>query len=303
MKSMAICPMLTAFTDSGSLDFDANERQIERLIAGGIDGILFLGSIGEFSAISMEQKEEFSKFAIGRVNGRVRTIVGTSCASMEDTIRMNSVVCEAGADAAMILPPYYFAADEEALYRYYSTLAHKTSFPFMLYNYPATTGTNMSADLVCRLAREYPQIIGIKDTVENFGHTRTLIHSVHALRPDFEVFSGFDEYFLLNLMVGGNGVISGLNNIMPHVFRQLLDGYAHNNFFAMRSAQQKISSLMALYQVMPSFVQSIKIAISMLIDDYPTNMQLFCAAPTDAQTVQIRQILNEVLLQSSNHNQ
>ena len=115
MKSMAICPMLTAFTDSGSLDFDANERQIERLIAGGIDGILFLGSIGEFSAISMEQKEEFSKFAIGRVNGRVRTIVGTSCASMEDTLRMNSVVCEAGADAAMILPPYYFAADERVL--------------------------------------------------------------------------------------------------------------------------------------------------------------------------------------------
>ena len=303
MKSMAICPMLTAFTDSGSLDFDANERQIERLIAGGIDGILFLGSIGEFSAISMEQKEEFSKFAIGRVNGRVRTIVGTSCASMEDTLRMNSVVCEAGADAAMILPPYYFAADEETLYRYYSTLAHKTSFPFMLYNFPSTTGTNMSADLVCRLAHEYPQIIGIKDTVENFGHTRALIRSVHALRPDFEVFSGFDEYFLLNLMVGGNGVISGLNNIMPHVFRQLLDGYAHNNFFAMRSAQQKISSLMALYQVMPSFVQSIKIAVSMLIDDYPTNMQLFCAAPTDAQTVQIRQILNEVLLQSSNHNQ
>ena len=136
MKSMAICPMLTAFTDSGSLDFDANERQIERLIAGGIDGIIFLGSIGEFSAISMEQKEEFSKFAIGRVNGRVRTIVGTSCASMEDTLRMNSVVCEAGADSAMILPPYYFAADEETLYRYYSLLRTRLHFPLCCTIFP-----------------------------------------------------------------------------------------------------------------------------------------------------------------------
>ena len=283
--------MVTAFSAKGETDDKANETQIERLIDKGVGGILLLGSIGEFSALSVTQKADFIKFAVKRIRGRVRTLVGTACPAIEDTLTLHQIAYEAGADQAVVLPPYYFPADQDTLLAYYQHLADKSPLPFLLYNFPMTTGCDIAPATIALLAERCHNIVGVKDTVDSISHTRRIIQHVQTVRPDFQVFSGFDEYGLLNLMLGGSGIISGMNNLAPELFSRLLTAFQQKDFKRAQAMQEKIFALMPLYQVMPSFVQAIKLAVSMLIPGYPTYMKLCCAPPTQDQRDLTSQIL------------
>lgn len=293
MVPKMICPMVTAFTPEGKTDYEANALQIERLIDGGVGGILFLGSIGEFSALSTAQKADFITFAVKQTHGRVRTLVGSACPALEDTLHLHAVAADAGADQAVVLPPYYFPADQQTLLEYYTALAKQTPLPFLMYNFPGTTGADITPATAAALAQSQPTIVGIKDTVDSISHTRALIQKVHPVRPDFEIFSGFDEYGLLNLMLGGSGVISGMNNLAPHVFKKLLTAFQTQDFSQAAAMQQVIFSLMPLYQVMPSFVQAIKQALAMLLPGYPTRMMISCTPATTEQQEAIAAILTQ----------
>ena len=294
MQRAMICPMVTAFTAQGKIDERANAAQIERLIAGGVGGILFLGSIGEFSAMSMKSKHVFLRFAISQVAHRTRVLFGATCSSVEETLAFTEVGREAGADAAMILPPDYFPATLDEVIAYYSQLAEQTGLSFMMYNFPATTGTSIEPETAASHAKAFPQIIGIKDTVDCISHTRALIAKIRPLRPDFEIYSGFDEYGLLNLMLGGNGVISGMNNLAPELFKRLLMAVHQRNYAEAEAAQRRICQLMPLYQAMPSFVQAIKLAVGFFVKDYPEQMAL-CCPPAKAEQ---RKTIEGILIRS-----
>lgn len=255
-------PMITAFDQNERLDFQANAKLIERLIAGQISGILFLGSIGEFFNLSLAEKKEFIDFVVATVNKRVPVMIGTGGTNVDEVIELTQYAEKAGADYAVAISPYYFKLDEESLYRYYAAIARATQLPILLYNFPDRTAVDLSPNLVLSLAQDFANIVGIKDTVDNISHTRKLIAAVKPVRPDFAIFSGFDEYLLPNLYAGGDGVIGGLSNLIPQVFSDLYQAFLRGDFARVQAEQSKINRLMALYDVTNPFVLAIKTAVS-----------------------------------------
>ncbi|WP_018704497.1 dihydrodipicolinate synthase family protein [Anaeromusa acidaminophila] len=254
----AITPAITVFDKQGKIDAAGNERHINRLIDEGINGILFLGSIGEFFALTMDEKKEFIDLVVRVVDKRVPVLIGTGGTILAEVIELTNYAQQAGADAVVVISPYYFQLGNEVLYRYYAELAKNTTMPIMIYNFPDRTSVNLDPQLVLRLAKEFPHIIGIKDTVDGISHTRKLIQIVKKERPDFCVMSGYDEYMVPNLLAGGDGVIGGLTNVIPGVFRELLAAYEKQDFAGVAAGQAKISVLMNLYDLSSPFVAAIK---------------------------------------------
>lgn len=257
-----LSPSITVLDAQGKIDFPGNELHINRLIDKGINGILFLGSIGEFFALSLEEKKEFITFVTKTVNKRVPVLIGTGGTVQAEVIELTRFAEQAGADAAVVVAPYYFKLDPESIYRYYANVARSTSLPIMLYNFPERTAFDLGPELVLRLVKEFKHIVAIKDTVDNISHTRNLIQVVKSEFPDFNVLSGYDEYFLPNLMAGGDGVLCGLTNVIPEVFADFMKAYAARDFGKVAIAQAQISMLMNLYEVTSPFIAGIKAAVA-----------------------------------------
>jgi 4-hydroxy-tetrahydrodipicolinate synthase len=286
-----LTPVITILDGQGKLDFPGNQVVINRLIANGMNGLLFLGSIGEFFAFTMEEKKEFIRFVVKIVGKRVPVLIGTGGTAQEEVIELTQFAEKEGADGVVVVSPYYFKLDAETIYRYYANLARSTSLPIMLYNFPDRTASDLTPDLVLRLVKEFSHIVAIKDTVDNISHTRKLIQLVKAERPDFTILSGFDEYLIPNLMAGGDGVLCGLTNIVPDLFAGLLKAYHAKHFEKIAVAQSKISILMNLYDVTSPFIAGIKGAVALRGVSIGTAVKEPAAAITEQQINVIRAIL------------
>ncbi|WP_294182316.1 4-hydroxy-tetrahydrodipicolinate synthase [uncultured Clostridium sp.] len=253
-----ITPMITILDKERRIDFEGNKKMIETLIKGGVNGILFMGSIGEFFAMRMEEKKEFISFAVKTVNKRVPVLIGTGGTSVDEVIELTKFAETEKADAAVIISPYYFKLDDETIYNYYSDIAKNTKLPIFIYNFPDRTAVNINPKVVLKLAGEFPNIVGIKDTVDGMSHTRELIGVVKGEIPDFAVFSGFDEYLMPNLLSGGNGLIAGLTNVFPKLFTDAYKAFTRGNFQEINKFQKKVNRLMSIYSVAPYFITTIK---------------------------------------------
>jgi 4-hydroxy-tetrahydrodipicolinate synthase len=288
-----LTPVITILNQQGKIDFEGNKMIINRLIANGMDGLLFFGSIGEFFALSMEEKKEFIRFVIKTVDKRVPVLIGTGGTVQEEVIELTQFAQQADADGVVIISPYYFKLDSETIYRYYANIARNTSLPIMLYNFPERTAADLTPDLVLRLAKEFSNIVAIKDTVDNISHTRKLIQLVKAERPNFTVLSGFDEYLIPNLMAGGDGVLCGLTNVVPELFAGLLKAYQAKDFEKVITANAKISILMNLYDVTNPFIAGLKGAVASRGVSISTAVKEPAAAITQQQMNVIRDILTK----------
>ena len=286
-------PIVTVFNEHGEIDYDANKKIIERLINEGVDGILFLGSIGEFFSFSMEEKMKFISFAVKTVNKRVKVFIGTGGTVVHEVVALTQYAENAGADAAVVISPYYFNLDEESLYRYYSEVASSVSMSILIYNFPDRTSVNLSPQLIHRLAKDYKNVIGIKDTVDNISHTRKIIAEVKQDTKEFSVFSGFDEYFVPNLMAGGSGIITGLTNIAPKVFVDLYKAFYENDMNTVRELQNKINILMKLYDISQPFISSIKTAVSIMVPGIGTDPRKPFASCSEQQIEKVKAVLKE----------
>lgn len=255
-------PVITIFDQQGRIDFKENELVINQLIDRGVNGLLFLGSIGEFFGLTMAEKQEFIRFAIKAVDKRVPVLVGTGGTVQEEVVTLTRFAGQEGADAVVVVSPYYFKLDAATIYRYYANIARATSLPIILYNFPDRTCADLEPALVLRLAKEFRHIVGIKDTIDNISHTRKLIQTVKEYRPDFSVLSGFDEYLIPNLMAGGDGLIGGLTNVVPELFAGLLKAYYAQDLEKVTKAQAQIAVLMNLYDVSQPFIAAIKGAVA-----------------------------------------
>lgn len=257
-----LTPAITILHEQRKVDFEGNKIFIDRLIESGVNGILFLGSIGEFYAFTLEEKKEFVKFAVHTVGKRVPVLIGTGGMIEEEVIELTRFAEREGADGAVVISPYYFKLNTKAVYRYYAQIARSTSLPIMLYNFPDRTGIDLKPPLVLRLVKEFPHIVAYKDTVDCISHTRKLIQAVKDYRPDFRVLSGYDEYLVSNLMAGGDGILGGLTNVAPTLFIRLLGAYRSGNLETVTALQAKISILMNLYDVSQPFIAAIKGAVA-----------------------------------------
>ncbi len=165
---------------------------------------------------------------------------------------------DAGADAVMILPPYYFHFGPEALLQYYDRLARQIHGPIYIYNFPDNTGYTIPAETVAKLAQLHSNIVGMKDTVSGMDHTRELIKVVKSHIPTFEIYSGFDDNFAHNVMAGGNGCIGALSNVVPEICAAWVKAFRDNDMAGVAKGQQTIDRLMDLYAVRSPFLPVIK---------------------------------------------
>ena len=258
-----ITPAVTPLRADGAVDTAGAARLYDHLIAGGVDGILVLGSIGEFFALPMEQKKALVAQAVKTIAHRVPLIVGAADTVFEQVVGLSRYAIAQGADAVIVVPPYYFTLGGQSIEDYYDHLAEAIPGNIYLYNFPDRTGYQIPAEAVKRLALRHPNIVGCKDTVAGMDHTRELIKAVKPVRPDFEIYSGFDDNFAHNVLSGGDGCIAGLSNLAPEVTSAWVRAIEKGDLREVAAIQRRVDRLMDVYSVGTPFVPYIKRAMQL----------------------------------------
>lgn len=164
-RGLYYTPMITALNRDGSIDWEGNTHVIEHLIhdGKGVDGILFMGSTGDFYSFTAQQKKEMMRFAVKTVNHRVKVLFGTGGMNMKETIDLTNYSVEAGVDGCLIINHYYFTQPESSVEHYYATVAERCPRATLyFYSYPDRTGTLLNPKMVARLAAKYRNYVGIK---------------------------------------------------------------------------------------------------------------------------------------------
>lgn len=288
-----ITPAVTPLLPDGQIDFESCENLYHHLMNGGVDGILILGSIGEFFGLTMEQKRELIRFAKRVIGDKVELLAGTTSMIYDEIVELSQYALEVGVDGVMVIPPYYFHFTEESVYEYYDSLAEAIHGNLYLYNFPDRTGYEITPRTVRRLAEKHENIVGIKDTISGVDHTRELIKQVKAVRPEFRIYSGFDDNFAHNVLCGGNGCIAGLSNLYPEVTSAWAKALRDGDWQTAGRMQQKIDRLMDIYAVGKPFVPFIKEAMVMKgIIRYGTATRPMPEA-TKEQKEQLKRILDQ----------
>ncbi|MEJ5300326.1 MAG: 4-hydroxy-tetrahydrodipicolinate synthase [Thermodesulforhabdaceae bacterium] len=206
----AFVAIVTPFND-GRVDEETLRQLIEFQIAEGTNGIVPCGTTGESATLSFEEHERVVEITVEQVNKRVPVIAGTGSNNTAEAIRLTRHAYKAGADAVLMISPYYNKPTQEGLYRHFAKVAAEVDIPIILYNIPGRTAVNMEPETIERLSR-IPNIVGIK---EASGSMKQIMDIIARCGEDFAVLSG-EDYLTFPLMsVGGKGVISVVSNIAP----------------------------------------------------------------------------------------
>ncbi|HLW61303.1 MAG TPA: dihydrodipicolinate synthase family protein [bacterium] len=216
-----VVPIPTLFDERGRVDEEANARHIDWLIGRGVHGIFALGTTGEFTSLSREERHAFAGLAVRAARGRVPVLVGIGSPWTDEAIAYARQAEEAGADGVVSVLPYYWLPSERSIHEHYRLLAMGTALPVYIYNFPALTGRSITPALVARLAAEHRNIAGLKDTIDSAAHIVETIALVKRTRPEFSVLAGMDYHLLNTLLSGGDGCVPGSANYWPDPFVQI----------------------------------------------------------------------------------
>lgn len=241
--SGSICALATPFAADGALDLDAFARLLDHQLGGGTQGVVVAGSTGEAHMLEHAEWERLLAFAVVHVAGRIPVLAGCGKAGTAQTIALTRRAQTLGADAALVVTPYYVRPTQEGLRRHFLAVAESGGLPVVLYNVPSRTGCDLLPETVAML-REHPRIVAIKEARPDAAR----IAAVAALvRDDFTFLSGDDGSAHEAMLAGAAGVISVANNLLPHAFRVLSDAArAGDRASALRHAATLASLLDAL---------------------------------------------------------
>ena len=197
--------------NANGIDYESFGRLIDWQLASGIDAIVVVGTTGEGSTLTNEEHESAIRFCVERVAGRVPVIAGTGSNDTAYAIELSRFACDAGADALLLVSPYYNKATQKGLIASFTAIADAVDKPCILYNVPSRTGCNILPATAAALA-DHPNIVGIKEASGNISQ----IAELAALVGDkMDIYSGNDDQIVPVLSLGGKGVISVLSNVMP----------------------------------------------------------------------------------------
>jgi 4-hydroxy-tetrahydrodipicolinate synthase len=286
-----IPPVPTVLKENGTFDPKGMGLFLDRLLASDVNGFLFLGSAGEFAQLSVAARKEVAEFCVEHVAKDRPVIIGTASCATSEVIELSQHASDNGADAVMVVNPYYSLLTEERIYNHFRRVAEAVDLPVLLYNFPVLTKQDLSIEMVKRLARDCPNIVGIKDTVDCMSHVRLLILEVKAIRPDFLVFCGFDEYMLDTLLLGGDGVIPATANFAPEIPCGIYKAFRSADFASIQELMPRLAALSKIYSTDTPFVGLIKEAIRMTGTDIPTGVVAPATSPDNAMKRQLQEIL------------
>ncbi|MBR4896047.1 MAG: 4-hydroxy-tetrahydrodipicolinate synthase, partial [Clostridia bacterium] len=201
--------LITPLTKDG-VDYGTFADLIEWQIAEGIDALVIAGTTGEGSTLSDEEHRAVLKFAAEQIRGRVPVIAGTGSNDTDYAISLSQYACEVGADALLVVTPYYNKATQKGLIAMYNAIADAVDRPIILYNVPSRTGVNIEPATYAKLV-EHPNIRGIK---EAGGNISKIVETARLVGDKLDIYSGNDDQVVPILSMGGSGVISVLSNVM-----------------------------------------------------------------------------------------
>ena len=239
MLTGSLVAIVTPMFEDGRLDLDALKKLIDFHIDAGTDGIVIVGTTGESPTVNVDEHCLLIKTTVEHVAGRVPVIAGTGANSTAEAIELTANAKALGADACLLVAPYYNKPSQEGLYQHFKAVAEAVDIPQILYNVPGRTGCDLSNDTVLRLAN-VPNIVGIKDATGGIERGTDLLLRAPA---DFAVYSGDDASALALLLLGGKGVISVTANVAPRLMHEMCAFALRGDVANARAANAKLFAL------------------------------------------------------------
>ena len=228
--------IVTPMKENYEVNYDKLEELINFQIDNGTDAIIIAGTTGESSTLSMEEHRQVIKAAVKFVNGRVPVVAGTGSNATKTAIQHTKEAEEDGADAALIVTPYYNKATQAGLIKHYSMIADETKLPIILYNVPGRTGCNLLPETVAELVKTKSNIVGLKEATGNMAQASK---TMALCDGNLEMYSGEDGLVVPLLSIGGIGVISVISNIAPKQTHDMVASFLNGDIEKARELQLK----------------------------------------------------------------
>ncbi len=252
-----ITALVTPFKKNLEIDFDALKKLIDFQIKSRIDSILIAGTTGESPALSNDEKLELISKSIDFVNGKIPVIAGTGSNNTKDTIAFTKKVKEVGADAALIVAPYYNKPTQAGLFEHYKAIAESVDLPQIIYNVPGRTSINIFAETQLRIAEECKNVIGTKEASGNLGQMMEIIKNAPR---GFNVISGDDALTLPAISIGAIGCVSVLSNFAPVEFGRMIHFALDGKYEQAKKIHYSLLDLMNL-----NFIESSPIPVKYVL--------------------------------------
>lgn len=229
MATAIVTPMHT----DGSIDYEALSRFVEFQIGSGINGLVVMGTTGENATIEPEDQKKVIAYTVEKVAGRVPVIAGTGTNNTEHVLHNTRNACQVGADAILVVTPYYNKATQNGLVTHFTAVADESTLPVILYNVPSRTGCNLLPKTVAKLS-EHPNIAAIKEAT---GSLAQMIEIMHLCGDKIDVYSGEDGLTVPMMAMGAKGTISVLSNVAPRQSVAMTDACLRGDFAAAAKMQ------------------------------------------------------------------
>ncbi len=204
--------IVTPFKENGDINFDKLGELIDFQVENGTDSIVIVGTTGEASTLTHEEHLECIRYAVQKTAKRIPVVAGTGSNCTETAIFLTKEAEKAGADAALVVTPYYNKATQKGLINHFGAIAKAVDIPLILYNIPGRTGCNILPATAAAMIREYDNIVAMKDATGNLPQT---METLEACQGDIDIYSGEDGLITPMMSIGGKGVISVLSNVAP----------------------------------------------------------------------------------------
>ncbi|HOF14336.1 MAG TPA: 4-hydroxy-tetrahydrodipicolinate synthase [Spirochaetota bacterium] len=217
--------LVTPFKN-GKIDYDSVAAIIEHQIAGGVDGVVPMGTTGESPTVSYEEHEEFIVRVVTLVNKRIKVIAGTGSNSTDEAIYLSKAAQDAGVDGVLLVNPYYNKPPQRGLIAHFESVAQSINIPVILYNIPGRTGINFLPESVAQLIQRVPNIVAMK---EASGDINQMMNLVEMCGNSITLLSGDDNLLLPVLAIGGKGIISVISNLLPNDVKAVVTNYNNGN--------------------------------------------------------------------------
>ncbi|TMW71075.1 2,4-dihydroxyhept-2-ene-1,7-dioic acid aldolase [Alteribacter natronophilus] len=240
----SIAPIVTPFKKDYSMDLNKLEELIDWHLDSGSHAISVTGTTGEPSSLTVQERITVMETAAKAVNGRVPFVPGTGSTNHQETLDLTKKAQEIGADAALVIVPYYNKPSQHALYKHFKAVAESVDIPLIVYNIPGRTAVNLDVKTLARLAEDCPNIIGVKESNKDFEHVNRVLMNCGR---DFNLYSGIELLCYPMLAIGGAGHISATANVMPEKVAEIYNAWEEGD---VKRAQDLHFELMPLNDVL-----------------------------------------------------
>lgn len=224
----------TPFKDNGDVNYEEFGKLIEFQIANGTDAIIVCGTTGESATMTEDEHMEVVRYCVEKVGKRLPVIAGTGSNCTRTAVELSKEAQLSGADAVLLVTPYYNKATQGGLVEHFSTIAKAIDIPAILYNVPSRTGCNIAPETAVKLGKNIDNIVAVKDATGNIGQTVKMMQLAEGC---IDVYSGNDDQIVPIMSMGGLGVISVLSNIAPHQTHEMAMKALEGDFVTARKMQ------------------------------------------------------------------